>query len=319
MIRILGVARNQRVESGLSLEDVQSGQHKWYWIDFSQPTSSEAELLLSFFEFHPLAVEDCLYVLQRPKVDYYEEYQFLVLHALNANSLSPVEVDLFIGEKYLVSYHGEDLNEINQAWEHLLEGAHDRKVWSEGPYAAAYMIIDRLVDQYFPCVHAIEDELDELEKLGSRESVDVLMNQVFHLRSRLLKLRRTIVPMRDLMYRVLNSQHIQGNKEPRVHFSDIHDHLLKLSEMIDSNREMTADLRDSYISLNANRMNGIMKTLTVITTVFMPLTFIAGLYGMNFDYMPELKWRFGYFAVLGIMVILSGWMIIVFHKRGWFK
>lgn len=104
-----------------------------------------------------------------------------------------------------------------------------------------------------------------------------------------------------------------------MHFSDIYDHLLKLSEMIDSNREMTADLRDSYISLNSNRMNGIMKTLTVITTVFMPLTLIAGIYGMNFVNMPELEWDYGYYGVLTLMGVLSIWMILSFMRRGWFK
>lgn len=305
MLRILGITQDHKVMTDLSLEDIHLGRYVWSWIDFSEPTMEESGLLSSFFGFHPLAIEDCLHVLQRPKLDYYEEYQFLVLHAMNPETLSTVEVDLFIGGNYLVSYHKKPLVEVDQAWDKMKSRTHDRKIWSQGPYAAAYMIIDSLVDNYFPCVYSIEDDLDELEKRGSRESVELLMNQVFMLRSRLLKLRRTIVPMRDLMYRVLNSQHIQGEKEPRVHFSDIYDHLLKLSEMIDSNREMTADLRDSYISLNSNRMNGIMKTLTVITTVFMPLTLIAGIYGMNFVNIPELEWKYGYFFVLGIMATLG--------------
>ncbi|WP_339158560.1 magnesium/cobalt transporter CorA [Paenibacillus sp. FSL W8-0186] len=319
MLRIMGVTRDHKVKADLSLEDVRIGHYIWCWVDFNEPSEEESELLASFFEFHPLAIEDCLHVLQRPKLDYYEDYQFLVLHAMNPDTLSTVEVDLFIGSSYLVSYHKKPLNEVDQAWENMLNGTRNRKIWSQGPYAAAYMIIDSLVDNYFPCVYSIEDDLDELEKLGGRESVEVLLNQVFALRSRLLKLRRTIVPMRDLMYRVLNSQHIQGEKEPRVHFSDIYDHLLKLSEMIDSNREMTADLRDSYISLNSNRMNGIMKTLTVITTVFMPLTLIAGIYGMNFVNMPELEWDYGYYGVLTLMGVLSIWMILSFMRRGWFK
>ncbi|MNJ34027.1 Magnesium transport protein CorA [compost metagenome] len=319
MIRVLGVTHDHKVIQGIPLEDIHRGHYAWCWVDFSEPTQEESELLAAFFKFHPLAIEDCLHVLQRPKLDYYEEYQFMVLHAIHPDTLSTVEVDLFIGSGYLVSYHQKSLSEVNQAWDKILSRTHDRKIWSQGPYAAAYAVIDSLVDNYFPCVYSVEDELDELEKQGSRESVEVLLNQVFALRSRLLKLRRTIVPMRDLMYRVLNSQHIQGEKEPRVHFSDIYDHLLKLSEMIENNREMTADLRDSYISLNSNRMNGIMKTLTVITTVFMPLTLIAGIYGMNFVNMPELEWRYGYFGVLGLMGVLSIWMILSFMRRGWFK
>lgn len=319
MIRVMGITRDHRVERGLSLEDTQSPNYVWSWVDFNVPTPEESEKLDTFFHFHPLAIEDCLHVLQRPKMDHYEDMQFLVLHALDPDTLGTVEVNLFLGGNCLVSFHQRALKEIDEVWEKTDSRLAHRKKWDRGTYAAAYMIIDALVDQYFPCVYAVEDELDELENRGGSESVELLMNQVFDLRGRLLKLRRTIVPMRDLMYRILNSEHIQGDRESRAYFADIYDHLLKLSDMIETDREMTADLRDSYISLNSNRMNGIMKTLTVITTVFMPLTLIVGIYGMNFAYMPELQWRYGYFVVLGLMAILVIWMILAFRKRGWFK
>ncbi|AWB43410.1 magnesium and cobalt transport protein CorA [Paenibacillus sp. CAA11] len=319
MIRTLGITLDHKVESDIPLDQLDDPRYSWIWADFAKPTDEEADLLGSVFHFHPLAIEDCLHVLQRPKLDFYDEVQFLVVHALEADTLNTSEVDLFIGQRLLVTFHHHPQPEVDDAWRQVLERAHDRKIWARGPYAAAYMVIDNLVDQYFPSVYKIEDELDELESRGSEESVEELLEQVFDLRSRLLKLRRTIVPMRDLMYRVLNSTHIQGEKEPRAYFADIYDHLLKLTDMIEADREMTADLRDSYISLNSNRMNGIMKTLTVITTVFMPLTLIAGIYGMNFDRMPELHWEYGYFAVLGLMVLLALWMILWFNRRGWFK
>ncbi|KAJ3198008.1 hypothetical protein HK101_010258 [Irineochytrium annulatum] len=255
----------------------------------------------------------------RPKLDYYENLQFLVLHALNPSTLEAEEVDLFLGANFLVSFHHGVLEEVDEAWERLLHHAHERTIWARGPVAAAYTVMDKLVDHYFPSLFAIEDELAELENRGGQESVEDLMNQVFDLRSRLLKLRRTVVPMRDLLYRVVNSQHVQRTGEHTAYFTDIYDHLLKLTDMIEADREMTADLRDSYISLNSNRMNQIMKTLTVITTVFMPLTLIAGIYGMNFAYMPELQWKFGYGAVLLLMFVLGGSMVAWFVKRGWFK
>lgn len=319
LIRVMGITHEHKVEGDIPLERIHDTKYAWSWVDFSVPSDEEAEKLDSFFGFHPLAIEDCLLVLQRPKIDYYDDYQFLVLHDLDPGTLETVEVNLFIGSKYIVSFHHKPLEEIDGVWDKLMKQTQSKKGWARGPFSAAYMIIDSLVDQYFPCVYAVEDELDELEKQGGHESVETLMNQVFDLRSRLLKLRRSIVPMRDLMYRLLNSQHIQGEREPRAHFADIHDHLLKLSEMIETDREMTADLRDSYISLNSNRMNSIMKTLTVITTVFMPLTLIAGIYGMNFTNMPELGWHYGYFAVIALMLLLSVWMILYFKRQGWFK
>jgi magnesium transporter len=125
--------------------------------------------------------------------------------------------------------------------------------------------------------------------------------------------------MRDLLYRMLNSNRLKGIKQKQEYFSDIHDHLLKLTEMIDANREITNDIRDSYLSLNSHQTNRIMKVLTVITTIFMPLTFIAGVYGMNFENMPELTWNLGYFLILSIMFSIGVAMYLWFKKKGWFN
>lgn len=320
MISIIAMNHNKELEFDVPIENIHdTSKYLWSWVDFNVPTPAESALLSDLFNFHPLAIEDCLYVLQRPKIDYYDDYQFLVLHAISPDTLSNIEVNLFIGQHFIVSYHLAPVKEVNEAWNEMMKHPHNKKMISHGPITVAYLIIDALVDQYFPSIYGIEDELDELEKKGAHESVELLMKQVFELRGRLLKLRRTIVPMRDMMYRIVNSQHVQNEKDQRAYFSDIYDHLLKLSEMIESDREMTADLRDSYISLNSNRMNSIMKTLTVITTIFMPLTLIAGIYGMNFYNMPELTWKYGYISVLTVMGGLSIWMIIWFIRRGWFK
>ncbi|MCJ8014094.1 magnesium/cobalt transporter CorA [Paenibacillus sp. KQZ6P-2] len=319
MIRTLAITHSHEVVTGIPLEELQLKDYAWVWVDFNAPTPNESALLTTYFHFHPLAVEDCLHVLQRPKLDYYDELQFFVLHALDPDTLQAQEVDLFLGHNLIVSFHSKELQEVDDAWTEIIQHAHDRKIWSRGPVSCAYHIMDKLVDKYFPSVFGIEDELAELENRGGLESVEELMNQVFDLRGRLLKLRRTVVPMRDLLYRIVNSQHVQSSSEHKVYFSDIYDHLLKLTDMIEADREMTADLRDSYISLNSNRMNQIMKTLTVITTVFMPLTLIVGIYGMNFTNMPELGWKYGYPAVLLLMFGLATGMVLWFIKRGWFK
>lgn len=124
--------------------------------------------------------------------------------------------------------------------------------------------------------------------------------------------------MRDLLYRILNSERLPDFKKHKLYFSDIHDHLLKLSHMIESSRDMTSDMRDSYLSVNSNRMNKNMIVLTVITTIFIPLTFIVGIYGMNFENMPELKWKYGYFLVLGIIAFVGISMFLWFKRKGWF-
>ncbi|WP_211748094.1 magnesium/cobalt transporter CorA [Paenibacillus sp. Marseille-Q4541] len=319
MIRTLAITQEHEVVMNTPLQEMNLVDYTFVWADFSHPSEEETRLLTDYFHFHPLAVEDCLHNLQRPKLDYYDNVQFLVLHALRTGDAQPLEIDLFLGPNYLVSYHHDELDEINQAWDRIAEHASERTIWSKATVAAAYTVMDKLVDGYFPILFAIEDDLAELEGRSSDEPIDELMNQVFMLRSRLLRLRRTFVPMRDLLYRVINSQHIQGGTEHKLYFTDIYDHLLKLTDMLEADREMTADLRDSYISLSSNRMNNIMKTLTVITTIFMPLTLIAGIYGMNFEHMPELGMRYGYFGVLLLMVLLSSGMIFWFKKRGWFQ
>ncbi|MFC7677505.1 magnesium/cobalt transporter CorA [Paenibacillus sp. GCM10028914] len=318
MIRTLAVTRSHEAIIGLPLEEMKMEEYEWVWVDFVAPTPEESRMLETYFHFHPLAVEDCLHVLQRPKLDYYDDVQFLVLHALDPNTLQAVEVDFFLSPSLLVSFHMEPLSEVEDAWERVSESVKKRAVKANGATFSAYTVMDKLVDQYFPSLFAIEDELAEIESKGGNESVEDLMQQVFAIRSKLLKLRRTVVPMRDLLYRVVNSQHVQKHGH-HAYFSDIYDHLLKLTDMIEADREMTSDLRDSYISLNSNRMNNIMKTLTVITTIFMPLTLIAGIYGMNFDVMPELHWRFGYGMVLLLMFLLGAGMVLWFVRRGWFK
>jgi magnesium transporter len=316
MIRSLVITNDGEVIKDVPLDLLSDDNIQWYWVDFNAPSEEEAKLLDEHFHFHPLAVEDCYHLLQRPKLDHYEDVHFFVMHAINPKTLAAEEVDLFLGKHFVVTFHFNPSREMEEAWGVISE---QKKGVDKGHLYAAYLVMDKLVDQYFPSVYQIEDQLNEFENNVQSESIQVLMDDIFEIRSKLLKLRRTIVPMRDLLYRIINSDRIEGIKELLFYFTDVHDHLLKLSEMIESNRDITADMRDSYISLNSNRMNTIMKTLTVITTIFMPLTFIAGIYGMNFENMPELKWQWGYFMALTVMFGIGFGMYMWFRRKGWFN
>ncbi|MDQ6418548.1 magnesium/cobalt transporter CorA [Paenibacillus sp. LHD-117] len=316
MIRTLAFTHEKELILNVPLPDLNDRRFRWYWVDFCAPSEEEAKLLETHFHFHPLAVEDCYHLLQRPKLDHYAGEHFFVMHAINQKTLAAEEVDMFVGSHYIVTFHYNESREIEDAWSKVI---HQKKVPDNGHIHAAYLVMDKLVDQYFPSVYQIEEELNEIESNVSMESIQALMDDVFDIRSKLLKLRRTIVPMRDMLYRVINSDRIEDMEQFRVYFTDVYDHLLKLSEMIESNREMTADLRDNYLSINSNRMNTIMKTLTVMTAIFIPLTFIASIYGMNFDFIPELGWRWGYFAVLLVMLSLGSTLLLWFRHKGWFK
>jgi magnesium transporter len=315
MIHILAISTDLKLVQNMTLNQLQSKNILWYWVDFDSPTEEEITFLETFFKFHPLAIEDCLHFLQRPKLDYYSEYNFFVLHSLNQSTLKAEELDLFVGKNYIVSFHLEPSFEIEEVREKIISS---EKLWSEGSIYAAYLIFDKLVDHYFPAVYKIEDYINDLDENEGNKSIKRLMDELFETRSKLLKLRRIVVQMRDLMYRILNSDHLENFKSKHIYFSDIYDHLLRLSEMIESSQAITSEMRENYLSINSNRMNTIMMLLTVITSIFIPLTFIAGIYGMNFKYMPELEWKYGYFLVMGLMAGIALFMFYLFKKKGWF-
>jgi len=314
MIRTFGVTADSQLVEDFPLEDLHRKEFDWYWVDFDEPTESEFGLLDTFFHFHHLAIEDCLHRLQRPKVDYYDDYHFFVVHTLNEKSLEAEELNIFIGKNFIITFHHDHLQELEAVREKLKR---DASFWERGTIYAMYKILDKVVDAYFPIVYKIEDHLNSIEDQLTFDMKHFSMDIVFDLRSDLLWLRRTILPMRDLIYRVLNSEKFDLQLQERAYYADISDHLVKLTEIVESNRELTADIRDSYTAMNSNRMNRIMMILTIVSSIFIPLTFIVGLYGMNFEYMPELSMKYGYFFVLGAMVIIGLSMFAWFKYKGW--
>ncbi|MEH7275342.1 magnesium/cobalt transporter CorA [Neobacillus vireti] len=316
MIKTIAINQDYQLIQGLEASELINGNYLWFWIDFQQPTQSEIEVLSDPLHFHPLAIEDCIFTLQRPKLDYYEDYTFFVTQALNPLTITKEEIDFFLAENYIVSFHYNQSPEIEEVWNRFL---HSTKVKSWSPSQVLYHVLDKMVDNYFPLVYQVEDTLNEIDENSKGRSMEALLEDLFDTRHDLLSLRQTVTPMRDLIYRIINSQRVTVMKIKIEYFSDIHDHLLKLTEMVEANRELATDIRDSYISLNSHQTNHVMKVLTVITTLFMPLSFIAGLYGMNFHYMPELTWKYGYFFTLFLMVLVVLVMSLWFRKKGWFK
>lgn len=315
MIFIVGKKEDSENIVDIPNNDLTNENIEWHWTHFENPTDEEVALLSTHYGFHHLSIEDCLENIERPKVDYYETYTFLVLHALDPDMLEPVEVDLFIGKNYIVSYCKTKLKEIESA-RRKLYNSDNRKALSSA--YIAYLIMDKIVDLYFPVVYQMEDLINVFNKQVSNNTFHNLIDKIFDFRTDLLKLRHTVNSMKELLYRILNSSHLEDFEDYKRGFNDIYDHLLRLSDMIESSREVTADIRDNYVSVNSHKINKIMTLLTIITSIFIPLTFIVGIYGMNFDYMPELRWRYGYFIVLGLMVVLGVGLLIWFKRKGWF-
>ncbi|MDR7077611.1 magnesium transporter [Neobacillus niacini] len=319
MISFMGITKENKIEKQAFIDKLNFTKYKWFWVDINEPNDDEVKHLAETFQFHPLAIEDCLYkTTQRPKLDYYEDYTFFITHIVREDEKEIIkeELDFFVGENFIVTFHLMPSMEVDQVAERLMTRKNIEKFTSHHVF---YEILDKIVDNYFPIIYNIEDKLDELEDNTLNKPMNNLLKELFETRYMLLNLTHTVNPMRDLLYRMLNSQHLKHIIKRKEYFSDIYDHLLKLSEMLMANREITADIRDNYLSLNSHQTNNVMKVLTIMTSIFAPLTFIAGIFGMNFQNMPELSWEYGYPLSLLLMSVIGLSMLIWFKKKGWFK
>ncbi len=314
MIKTYYVNLNDELKETNSPKDI-SEEKKWIWVDLNEPTKEESEILVDYFDFHPLSVEDATQVQQRPKFKQYDDYQFIVFHALDLKTLESEEVDIFIGDDFIVTFHRERYEEIDTIKRKLF----NETIEINEPKDILLHILDDIVDNYFPFIYDIEDKVFNFE---DRHNLDIttktLIDDTFDLRQELLIIKRTVQPMKDLVYRMREGKVLHLNEQQFLYITHINDHLMKQMEMVDSSREMTSDIRDNYISLNSFKMNNIMKILTIYSVVFMPLTLIAGIYGMNFTNMPELEWHDGYYIVLVIMAVIAIIVLIVFKKKRWF-
>ena len=312
MLNTFAMMKDKTIKEGLTLDQLMKDDIEWYWVDFDCPDKNESALLDTHFHFHPLAIEDCLYLLQRPKLDQYEEHHFFVFQALDEDNMVPIELDLFLGNNYVITFHHTHLTQIDEVKIHL---QNTPKKLAEGSIAVCYEILNKIVDYYFPFVYHLEDMIDEIEANAEKLSTKRLLDKIFSMRSYLLKMHRIVNQMEQLVYRILE---VDQFKKKQMYFSDTYDHLLKLKEMIESSLAISSEIRESYISYNSYRMNKNMMLLTVVSAIFIPLTFIVGIYGMNFANMPELHYKYGYFIILGLMAALSIGMLIWFKVKGWF-
>ena len=318
MIRTLAMLQDGSIKSDLSLQEIKKQNVQWYWVDFNKPSAMEEAELRNGFHFHPLAIEDCLEKgHQRPKLDDYQHYLFLLLHGLSRGTYDAQELDLFVNDHMLVTFHHHQLQSVDQTWGNVVNGVSDGQY--DDPVSLVHAIVDSVIDEYFPYVYGIEDRLNHIEERTDENSSHDLMDRLFDVRHDMQKLRRSLIPMRDLLYRILSTTKISIDREQQLYFQDVYDHVIKLVEMLESYREFSSDIRDNFISVSSDKMNNIMMTLTVITTIFMPLTFLAGLYGMNFTNMPELDFEYGYFVLLTEMAFIALLRFFIFRKIGWLR
>jgi magnesium transporter len=290
-------------------------QTSWYWVDFFAPTEAEVAHLSCYFNFHSLAIEDCLYMLQRPKVDNYEDYRFFVLHSFDDTIKQPDEVNLFQNNNFIVTFHNEPSPTIEQIREQYKQQPTRAE---KGTNYLLYLILYGIVDSYSPILARIEDELEKIESDYFVQLDQQTINRIFKIRKELLTLRRSLDPMRDVLKAIMHPEEDKWKNRHKAFFSDILDSITRLLELTEVYRQIGMDLIESHVSINSQKANQVMVMLTVIATIFMPLTFIVGVYGMNFNNMPELRWHNGYYYSLLFMALVAGIMILWIKRKNWF-
>jgi magnesium transporter len=271
------------------------------------------------YDLHPLVLEDIVNTTQRPKIDEYEGYIFMVLKMLyydENESIVIEQVSFVLGKNYVITFQESEGDVFNSIRERLRH-AHGRIRGLKSDYLM-YALIDAVVDNYFSLIETLGNKIEDLEtELFSGTARDNINIEVQQLKREILKVRRAIFPLRDIINRIEKGEHPFIYKRTITYYRDVYDHLIQVSENIDIYREMIWSLMDMYMTTISNRMNEVMKVLTIMSSIFIPLTFLAGIYGMNFKYMPELEYRNGYFILLGVMFLLFIGLLIYFKRRKW--
>ena len=305
------------------LERRRDDRAKVLWINIDGLGDSETfQQLAELFGLHPLAMEDVVNVHQRPKFDDYAETDFIVLRM---PSLSPEleleQISVFLGEHFLIT--------IQEKPGDCFDAVRDRirynkgRVRQRGSAYLAYSVLDAIVETFFPILDVYTDRLEELEARVLENSDPDVVPEIHGIRHDLRALRRAVSPTRDVVSAVGRAEHSHAEDDTRVFLRDCHDHTVQLLESLDSNRELAASLMELHLANVSARMNEVMKVLTIIATIFIPLGFIAGLYGMNFDAnaspwnMPELRWKYGYPFALALMGLTALGLALFFRKKGW--
>lgn len=272
------------------------------------------------YGIHNLALEDILNTDQRPKSEEFEDYNFVALKMLiwnkNLKEIESEQVSLIQKANFLVSFQEKKGNCLEPIIKRLKEGK--GRIRKAGQDYLLYAIIDTIIDNYFLLVEELEYEIELIEDEVLKNPNNGTLQKIEKLRRELIYLRKMIWPTREMINNLLRNESGLMSNNTKLYMRDVYDHSIQVIESIDTFRETLTGLMDIYLSSVSNKMNSVMKTLTVFTTIFMPLTFIVGVYGMNFDYMPELHYKLAYPVTIGVMILIAGIMFIYFKMKDWF-
>ncbi len=291
------------------------------WLDLQSPSEQDLAKLGQEFQLHPLAIEDASREHQRPKVEQYEHFYFVVFYSVhfkeNKAELDISELDMFLGNNYLITVHNEhvrELDEVEQRWTRNVK----QLEWGVG--VLLYTLLDAIVDNYFPVVDEMVDQAETLEDhLFSGDLRQApFTQQLLELRKHFLTLRRIATPERDVLNILTNRDNPIFNEHALIYFRDVYDHITRLADTIDLYRDQLSTTMDANLSIVSNDLNKVMRTLTAASIILMADSLLAGIWGMNFVNIPELHLTYGYFGALIIMVLVSALLLLFFKRLRWF-
>ncbi len=290
------------------------------WINIAGVHQTEIiESVGNHFSIHPLVLADIVNTRQRPKIEDFENYLFVVLKMIysgeNGHNIKSEQVSLIIGSNYVISFQEQEGDVFNPIRNRVRGGGvRWRKM---GTDYLAYALIDAIVDNYFVVIESIGEKVEEIEEKLLSNPNEETMQAIHSLKRNLILLRKSVWPLREVTSVLERAESKLIHKSTRIYLRDVYDHIIQVIDSIETSRDILSGMLDVYLSSVSNRMNIVMKVLTIIATIFIPLTFIAGIYGMNFENMPELGWRFGYPAVLLLMTVIAAVMLLFFRRKRW--
>jgi len=309
------------------LDELEGLLRRWAVTWINVDGLGDAALILKLgriFKLHPLALEDVVNALQRPKVDDYDYYLYIIARMVRfSERLETEQLSVFLGGKYVLTFQDTPGDSLEPVRERIRKN--QGRIRSAGTDYLAYSILDAVVDGYFPVLDEYGERLEALDEQIVEQDPSESIGRIHDMRSDLLQLRRAIWPHREALGTLARDPHPLVDDETRIYLRDVLDHATAIIDLTETYREMCSDLRDYATAVVSNRLNEVMKILTVIATLFMPLSFIAGVYGMNFDpavspwNMPELRWRFGYPLSLLLMAAVAAGLLSWFYRRGWIR
>jgi len=287
------------------------------WIDVQDPTDVEIEQLRALFAFHPLAVEDIKHAMQRPKLEEYDAHLFIVAFGFRlegGTGFTPLEVDAFLGEGFLVTFHEEPVAAIEEVSERCRRGL---LAFERGADRVLHAILDGLIDTSFPLLDALDERTEEIEHRILRTNEKDLLNEIFSTRKDLLLFRRMLGPHRDVTAHLASREYAWVSPSVRMYFRDVYDHVMRVSESADNFRELLDTGVETYLSQAAERTNQVMKLLAIIATLGLPLTVLTSFYGMNFEHLPGAHHPMGVTVLIVAMVAIEAVLLVIFRRKGW--